>query len=713
MLKLVSSAPRDLIDPALKAHMLDTLLANMDGMIYRCRLDEYWTMEYVSQGCAELTGYLPQDLLLNSRVSYEELTHPDDRKRVRDVIEQALAHGHRFDIEYRLLRKDGEVRWVVERGTGILHAADSSAEIVGCVQDITERKKAEQALLEAERRYRSIFENAVEGIFQSAPTNGYIAVNPALARIYGYDSPDELITHLRDIDRQLYVDPQRRFEFLALMEKNGSVTNFESQVYRRDGQVIWISENARAVRDDAGTIVFYEGTVEAITERKRHEAQIEFQATHDPLTGLPNRTLLYDRLNQAVLKAHRYGHLVAVIFFDLDQFKYVNDSLGHQVGDQLLKTVAKRLKSCVRESDTVARQGGDEFVLVLESHDNEEALSKAMHRILQSVSKPCYINGTELQVTCSMGVSLCPVDAEDADTLLRNADMAMFRAKQLGRNNFQYFAAGMNSDSTDRLEMTNSLRHALAHDEFELHYQPKVSLATGEMVGAEALLRWIRPNGDTVAPGEFISLAEENGLIAPISDWVMEQACAQSVAWQRAGKEPVPVSINLSPILIERGNFVEQVTHVLQKTGLAPHYLELEITESGLMRNVEASMSILERLKALGVRIAIDDFGTGYSSLSYLKRFPIDTLKIDRSFVRDISNDKENADIVKAIITLGHNLNMNVLAEGVETEEEYRFLLEHQCDEIQGYLRGRPLPPAQFLSLLQARCRSAGSALTV
>lgn len=703
MLKLVSSAPRDLIDPALKAHMLDTLLANMDGMIYRCRPDEHWTMEYVSQGCAELTGYLPQDLLLNSRVSYEELTFPDDRKRVRSVIEEALASGQRFDIEYRLIRKDGEVRWVVERGTSIRHAADSSAEIVGCIQDITERKKSEQALLEAERRYRSIFENAVEGIFQSTPTNGYIAVNPALARIYGYDSPEELIIHLRDIDRQLYVDPQRRSEFLMLMEKHGSVTNFESQVYRRDGKVIWISENARAVRDESAAILFYEGTVEAITERKRHEAQIEFQATHDPLTGLPNRTLLYDRLCQAVLKAHRYGHLVAVIFFDLDQFKYVNDSLGHQVGDQLLKTVAHRLKSCVRESDTVARQGGDEFVLVLESHDNEESLSQAMHRILESVSKPCYISGTELQVTCSMGISLCPTDAADADTLLRNADVAMFRAKQLGRNNFQYFAAEMNSDAVNRLEMTNSLRHALANDEFELHYQPKIRLSTGEMVGAEALLRWFRPNGKLVAPSEFIFLAEENGLIVPISEWVMEQACAQSVAWQRAGKKLVPVSINLSPILIERGNIVEQVTQILRKTGLDPHYLELEITESGLMRNVEASMSVLERLKTLGVRIAIDDFGTGYSSLSYLKRFPIDTLKIDRSFVRDISNDKESADIVKAIITLGHNLNMNVLAEGVETEEEYSFLLEHHCDEIQGYLRGRPSPPAQFLSLLQER----------
>ena len=701
MLKLVSSATRDLVDPALKAQMLDTLLASMEGMVFRCRLDVHWTMEYVSQGCEELTGYSAQDLLFNSRISYEEVTHAEDRQRVRATVEQALVDGQRYTIEYRIIRKDGSIRWVYERGTGILHAADMPLELVGYIQDITERKQAEHALQEAERRYRSIFENAVEGIFQSTPLDGYIAVNPALARIYGYDTPEELILNLRDIEHQLYVDPQRRLDFLALMEKEGMVTNFESQVYQRNGTVIWISENARAVKNESGAILFYEGTVEAITERKRHEAQIEFQATHDPLTGLPNRTVLYDRLKQAVLKAHRYGHLVAVVFFDLDQFKYVNDSLGHQVGDQLLRVVAKRLKSCVRESDTVARQGGDEFVLVLESHDNEDDLSQAMQRILNAISRPCHINGAEFQVTCSMGISLCPNDAEDADTLLRNADVAMFRAKELGRNNFQYFAADMNSDAANRLEILNSLRHALAYDEFELHYQPKINLATGHIIGGEALLRWRQGSGKLVSPSEFIPLAEETGLIVPISEWVLEQACAQSVAWQRAAKVPIPISINLSPILIERGNIVDQVTHVLRKTGLKPEYLELEITESGVMRNVEQSMSVLEQLKSLGVRISIDDFGTGYSSLSYLKRFPIDTLKIDRSFVRDISADKESADIVKAIITLGHNLNMNVLAEGVETEDEYRFLREHSCDEMQGYLRGRPVSPVNFLKLLQ------------
>ncbi len=695
-----SPHPDPVVDPVLKTHMLDTLLASMDGMVYRCRLDEHWTMEYVSQGCLELTGYLPQDLLLNGRISYEEITHEDDRQSVRDAIEQALRLDRRFDIEYRILCKDGAMRWVHERGSRISPASDGPPELVGFIQDITERKRAEQALREAERRYRSIFENAVEGIFQSTPDNGYIAVNPALARIYGYESPDQLIAKLRDIERQLYVIPGRRQEFLGLMEKDGLVTNFESQVYRCDGQVIWISENARAVRDDAGCILFYEGTVEAITERKLHEAQIHFQATHDSLTGLPNRTLLYDRLNQAVLKAERYGTLMAVVFFDLDQFKYVNDSLGHQVGDQLLKMVAKRLKACVRGADTVARQGGDEFVLVLENYENEEALSHTMHRILGAVARPCHINGMEFQVTCSMGVSLCPTDAADADILLKNADIAMFRAKELGRNNFQYFAAEMNIDAANRLDMLNQLRHALAHGEFELHYQPKISLGNGGIVGAEALLRWRRADGRMVPPGEFIALAEETGLIAPISAWVIRKACEQSVAWQQASGLPLPVSVNLSPILLERDNIVEQITQVLQLTGLAPHNLELEITESGVMRNVEASMEVLAQLRKLGVRISIDDFGTGYSSLSYLKRFPIDTLKIDRSFVHNISADKENADIVRAIITLGHNLNMKVLAEGVETEEEYSFLVEHRCDEMQGYYRSHPLPHQGFLDLL-------------
>lgn len=683
-----------------KIHLLGALLANMEGMIYRCRIDEHWTMEYVSPGCLELTGYQPEDLLLNSRISYDELTLPEDREMVHQVITDAIARQTRFVLEYRITKADGEVRWVGERGMAVTDPANGRAVLEGFIQDINERKRAYEAMREAERRFRSIFENAVEGIFQSTPSNGYIAVNPALARMYGYDSPQHLMTELRDIDRQVYVDPGRRGEFLRCMEENGLVLNFESRAWRRDGSIIWISENARAVRNDAGAILLFEGTVEEITQRKQHEAAIQFQATHDALTGLPNRTLLYDRLEQAVLQAHRHGGSLAVVFFDLDQFKYVNDSLGHQVGDRLLKTVASRLKSCVRDADTVARLSGDEFVLLLAKQNSEDSVTQALQRILEKVAAPWFVNNVELQITCSMGVSLCPADGNDADTLLKHADIAMFRAKQSGRNNFQFFSTEMNSAINGRLEMMTKLRRALADNEFTLHYQPKVQLASGKIIGAEALIRWQQPDGSMISPAQFIAVAEESGLIIPLGEWVLRTACAQLCAWQKAGHAAIPVSVNISPLQLERGNVVDMVTRILTETGLAPHYLELEITESVVMREVEKSFAILERLRALGVKISIDDFGTGYSSLSYLRRFPVNTLKIDQSFVRNISSDPNNAGIIQAIISLGHTLNLNVLAEGVETEEEFRFLLDNRCDEMQGYYLSKPVAQEAFLRLL-------------
>jgi len=690
----------DASDSPPRIHLIGTLLANMEGMIYRCRIDEHWTMEYVSPGCQELTGYLPEDLLHNSRISYLELTYPDDREMINQAIADALANRTRFALEYRIIKATGEVRWVSERGMGVTDTSTGETVLEGFIQDIHERKRAYEAVREAERRFRSIFENAVEGIFQSTPDNGYIAVNPALVRMYGYDSPEQLMAGLRDIERQVYVDPGRRAEFLRRMEEDGLVVNFESRAWRRDGSIMWISENARAVRNEAGDILFYEGTVEEITERKEHEAAIRFQATHDALTGLPNRTLLYDRLEQSVLQAHRHGNYLAVVFFDLDQFKYVNDSLGHQVGDRLLKTVASRLKSCVRDADTVARLGGDEFVLLLADQTSEDSVTQALQRILEQVAAPWFVNGVELQITCSMGVSLCPADATDADTLLKHADAAMFRAKQTGRNNFQFYSAEMNSVINGRLEMMTRLRRALANGEFTLHYQPKIQFASGKIVGAEALIRWQEPGGSMISPARFIPVAEESGLIIPLGEWVLRTACKQACDWQKAGHVPIPVSVNISPLQMERGNLVEMVTRTLAETGLAPHFLELEITESVVMREVEKSFAILAQLRALGIKISIDDFGTGYSSLSYLRRFPVNTLKIDQSFVRNISSDANDAGIIQAIISLGHTLNLNVLAEGVETEEEYRFLLDNHCDDMQGYYFSKPVAQDAFVQML-------------
>jgi len=400
------------------------------------------------------------------------------------------------------------------------------------------------------------------------------------------------------------------------------------------------------------------------------------------------------------LHSERYGNLTAIAFLDLDQFKFINDSLGHQVGDELLKITAQRLTSCLRESDTVARQGGDEFVLLLTDQPNEEAITQTMQRVLHEVSQPWKANDLDFQITCSIGLTLCPDDGRDAETLLKNADSAMYKAKELGRNNFQYFSAEMNTSVTDRLELLNRLRQAITNEDFVLHYQPKVSLASHRIVGAEALVRWNSAHSGMVSPASFIPLAEETGLIIPLGIWVLRTACRQNRAWQDAGYPPIPISVNLSPRQLARGDIVEVVKRILDETGLQAQYLELEITESVMTTDVEKSFALLTQLRALGVKISLDDFGTGYSSLSYLKRFPVDTLKIDQSFVRDIATDQDSGAIVKAILSLGRNLNLTVLAEGIETQDQFRFLLANGCDEGQGYLMSKPIPNKNFVDLL-------------
>ncbi len=691
---------RGLLD---KNRLLATLLSNMVGMIYRCRVDEAWTMEFVSEGCLELTGYRPEDLIHNARLDYETLTHPNDRESVRQSILGELAKNNRFEIEYRLQHADGGIRWVWERGIGVRGADDQLVAIEGFIQDITQRRQAEDDLRETERRYRSIFENATEGIFQTSPDGGYLAANPALARIYGYATPAELIADLSDIRQQLYVDPERRREFERLMREYGYARNFESPVYRRDGAVIWISENARAVRDAFGRVQFYEGTVVEITERKRYQEELEYQAGHDSLTGLPNRALLVDRLAQTLHAARREQRVVAVVFVDLDHFKLINDSLGHHVGDRLLLDMSVRLRACLRGEDTVARHGGDEFVLILADQPDEAGITVILRRLLESISQPWAAEHGEYSISCSIGVSLFPRDGESAEKLLKCADAAMYKAKDIGRNTFHFFTPELDAAVSDRLQVANHLRRALERGEFVLHYQPRIDIATGAIVGAEALIRWNRPEMGMTPPGKFIPVAEETGLIVPIGAWALREACAQNQIWQASGLPPIVISVNLSPIQFRRAGLVRQVADTLAETGLAGRWLELELTESFIMQDAERINTAMGELKALGVEIAVDDFGTGYSSLSYLKRFPVDRLKIDKSFVQDVTQDPDDAAIARAIINLGHSLNLRVVAEGVETPEQMDFMRLHGCDEIQGYLFSRPLDAAAFEALLRDR----------
>ncbi len=682
--------------------LLTTITDNLVGMIYRCRVDVDWTMEYVSEGCQTLTGYRPDELMLNRRLSYENLTLPEDRARVARVIHAALRSGDAFEVEYRIRRADGQIAWVLERGVGIRNSHGQPAWIEGYIQDISERMAVDEMMREAVRRYESLFENATEGIFQTTPDGRYLSANPALARIYGHTTPDALISHLHDIEHQLYVQPERRAEFVRLMQEQGTVRNFESQVYTRDGSIIWISENARVVRHADGSVQFYEGTVVDITERREHEAALEYQAHHDSLTGLPNRALLPDRIEQAIAQAGRSGKQVAVVFVDLDHFKLINDSLGHHVGDRLLLEVASRLKTCVRGNDTVVRQGGDEFVLVLAEQQGEDDILAVVSRLLDAVSQPWTDNGQEYGLSCSIGVSCFPQDGDESGALLRSADAAMYQAKASGRSTYHFYTPELNQAVSERLELENSLRHALEREEFRVYYQPRIDVASSRIVGAEALIRWDCPGKGIVPPDSFISIAEETGLIIPIGQWILREACRQNSAWRRAGLPPIAVSVNLSPIQFRHTGLVDSVAAALTEAGLDPKSLELEVTESFVMHDAERINVAMQSLKALGVDIAVDDFGTGYSSLSYLKRFPVDRLKVDKSFVRDIDSDPDDAAIVRAIITLGHALNLRVVAEGVETAAHLDYLKLHGCDEVQGYYFSRPVPASQLESLLRA-----------
>jgi diguanylate cyclase (GGDEF)-like protein/PAS domain S-box-containing protein len=695
---------REPADPSSREHeymrMLKTLLGNVDGMVYRCRDDADWTMEFVSEGSARVTGYHPRDLMYNGLVSYESITHPEDQMWVREAVRTALEKRTRFDLEYRIIHKDGGTRWVWERGTGVFDDRGRVIAVEGLIQDITDRREAVQALQEAERRYRGLFDNAIEGIFRTTADGHFLDANPALANIYGFGSPQELMSSLRDIGRQLYVDPQRREEFMRIVRARGSVSGFESQVFRKNGDIIWISENARALFDAAGRCVGYEGTVEDITERKLYQARIEQQANYDTLTGLANRSLLQDRLEQALITASAYHSRLAVAFVDLDRFKFINDSLGHHIGDKLLQSMADRLKSCVRESDTVARLGGDEFVVLITGQTAPDQVRAVVERMLAVVAHPWLTDQGEFNVSCSIGVALYPNDGADAQTLLKHADSAMYRAKESGRNNFQFFTRELNTLMTERLELESRLRRALERDQFLLHYQPRVDLVSGRIVGAEALIRWRLPEHGIVAPGKFIGLAEETGLIVPIGKWVLKQACAQNKAWQEAGLAPIVVSVNVSARQFRQDNLVRTVAEVLEDTGLDAKYLELELTESMVMHDAEQLVAMLRELKGLGVQISVDDFGTGYSSLSYLKRFPVDRLKVDRSFVADLARDADDATIVRAIIQLGHNLGLKVVAEGVEQEQQVSFLRHNRCDEAQGFIFCRPIESAALAERL-------------
>jgi diguanylate cyclase (GGDEF)-like protein/PAS domain S-box-containing protein len=470
---------------------------------------------------------------------------------------------------------------------------------------------------------------------------------------------------------------------------------------RRDGLESAIEHSAAPTHDRLGLVTGASIVVRDVSAARAMSLQMSHLASHDPLTDLPNRLLLADRLGRALALAHRHNRRLAVLFLDIDRFKYINDSLGHMLGDELLRSVAREVTMCVRSSDTVSRHGGDEFVVVLSELEHAEDAAVGARKIIAALARPHKLAGHELHISASIGISVYPDDGEAAETLLKNADMALYRAKEQGRDCYQFFESEMNTRALERQTIEAGLHRALDKREFELLYQPKMDLKTGAVVGAEALIRWRHPDRGLVEPVRFVPIAEECGLIRPIGRWVVHEACRQAQAWQDAGLRPIPVSVNISAVEFRSKGLLKSIVDALSETRLDPCYLEIELTESALMAHVDATNSVLRALKALGVQLAIDDFGTGWSSLSYLRHFPIDTLKVDKSFVQEIASGSNAAAIVSAVISMGKSLKRRVIAEGVETRDQLAFLQAEACHEAQGYYFSRPLVPQQFARVLE------------
>lgn len=569
------------------------------------------------------------------------------------------------------------------------------------IGSIVQRKRSEADLREAERQYRSIFEHANEGIYRVDKVGRFEIANPRIADILGYDTPDELMDSITDISSQLYVETDVRDRLWQRLLEGESIRRHESQVYKRDGAIAWISETLQPVYDADARLVAYEGRVEDVTSRKDDQAMFEAMLYQDTLTELPNRTIFNTWLTSEIGRAKRLSEQVGLLFLDLDRFKTINDSLGHIVGDELLQDMALRLRECVGKEDKLARWGGDEFTILVPDVSNVEQIVQLAERAIAAFAPPFHYANQELHITCSIGAAVFPLHGTTPQALLKNADTALFQAKEQGRNMYQIYTSTMNAQASERLMLENKLRQAIVRDELELHYQPQLDMKNGRVSGVEALVRWEHPELGRLSPGVFIPIAEETGLIVAIGEWVLRTACKQVKLWHAQGLPLLRVAVNLSARQFQQSNLVQTVSDILAETQLDPEYLELEITESIAMLDIDMTIRVLREVREMGVQISIDDFGTGYSSISYLRQFPFDTLKIDQSFIRDVTDNDSAAAIAEAVITLGQGLQLCVLAEGVETVEQLEFLRSRDCDVVQGYWFSRPLPPEKLTEFWQ------------
>ena len=601
----------------------------------------------------------------------------------------SLSEGKYFTEERQYRRRDGKLFWCLVSGCALdpQHANEGS---IWVYADVTERKQAEEKL----RLSATVLEHIADGVMVIDASATIVAINPAFTQITGYTESEALGRHVT-LTRSSRHDEAF---YTALWDELVASGFWRGEIWnlRKNGELYLEWLTISAVRDNSGETTHYVGVFSDITTVKESQEKLDHMAHHDPLTALPNRLLFHDRLHHALQRAARDNEQLAILFIDLDRFKNVNDTLGHHVGDELLKQVANALAGRLRDGDTLARLGGDEFIVLLENIDGEFGAGHVAEKFMSMFEQPFIVSDYELFVTGSVGISVYPNDAQDLNMLIRNADVAMYQAKARGRNGYQFYAPSMTGEGVERLRLEAMLRRSIEKNEIFLNYQPQVEIDTGRLIGVEALVRWENPELGLVPPVRFIPLAEDTGFINQLGKWVLYESCRQMIRWQEAGLVVPKIAVNLSVKQFERGSIVNMVADILKETGLAPERLQLEVTESVIMNTGDALVFIND-LHSIGVGLAIDDFGTGYSSLAYLKQLPVQTLKIDRSFIKDISTDSNDEAIAIAIIQLGKSLNLSVIAEGVETEEQAAFLLRHGCNKAQGYFYSRPVLPADLL----------------
>ncbi|HAT34868.1 MAG TPA: PAS domain S-box/diguanylate cyclase (GGDEF) domain-containing protein [Rhodospirillaceae bacterium] len=658
-------------------------------------LDEAVRIVDVNPALQNLFGRSAEELL---GLSPSELLNPESSTGCQQLIDEFFT-GTDTSLEYdqTYTHANGQkFSCMLE----ICRTRDEGGPMIIALFDVSSVNST--SVRQAEKRYRGLFENAVEGIFQSTPCGRYLAVNPALATKLGYESPEDLIAGIEDISSQIYVDSESRREFEQMMRTHGTVKEFESEVYKKDGSKIWVTESARAVLDASGKISYFEGRLEDITKRKHAEEELQKSVFHDGLTGLPNREFFMDRLSQMIARSKRRGNSpYAVMFLDGDRFKRINDSLGHIAGDQLLMSLSTRLKDCLREEDTLARLGGDEFGILLEDIEDPDFAIVVAERIEKALDDPFTIEDQEIVFGVSIGIAIGQTHYEDPTAPLRDADIAMYESKAKGRQRYTLFDPTMGTRAAHMMQMENDLRTALDKNQFTVFYQPIMALDGESISGFEALIRWQHPEQGLLGPDKFIGIAEDTGMITEIGDWILHEACRQIVAWQKEFEnDELTISINLSPEQLNKPDIVTRIWNCIADTKVRPACVKLEITESTIMRNPNEVRKKLESLREIGLRFSIDDFGTGYSSLAQLGQFPVDILKIDRSFISAMGDPDGGIDIVRTILELGKALGMEVIAEGVETECDQSTLQTLECPYAQGFLFSRPIPESDVRALL-------------